>query len=112
MQEKTLDIALSSGQSHENSRAGEHQVTAMETKDKEATMEHREHHDDMTLNNIVYDEDELEPQLRWRSWAVVVAMCLLQFVQLTALVSITTFVRWILALSCKYPGKVADDINL
>lgn len=87
MQEKISD------QSHENSPAGEHQVTAMATNEKETTMEHREHHDDMTLNNIVYDEDELEPQLHWRSWVVVVAMCLLQFVQLTALVSITTFVR-------------------
>jgi hypothetical protein len=56
---------------------------AKENPEMEAEATHLEHAERVTT--LAYSDHEHEPELHWRTWLALISMCILQFVQLSAL---------------------------
>lgn len=57
--------------------------------------EHLEESKRPVIEGLIYEDAEHEPQLHWRTYVAMASMCLIQYVQLMALVGPSTAVSWI-----------------
>ena len=58
----------------------------------EAGSEHDEHSKEHDVQNLMYADDDREPEIHFRTWIAVLAMCVLDYVQLVALTGPPTIV--------------------
>jgi hypothetical protein len=59
---------------------------------KEAIFEHHELSKEHEVQNLMYADDDQEPEIHLRTWIAVLAMCVLGYVQLVALTGPSTIV--------------------
>lgn len=55
-------------------------IMAMQT-----SLEHQEYSKDVQLTNLEYTDDEHEPEIHFRTWLAVFAMCMLNYAALIAI---------------------------
>ena len=77
-----------------SSRADDHRPDSLEGGKISDAKAHLEH-DDSAKEDLVYDDEEHEPQLRLRTWAALAAMWLFNYVNTLTLLSPPVVVRYL-----------------